>query len=341
MSQPIRTGIIRCDTHGSYFAPLMAPHDPMKLQRPVELKPKLPYSWMSGGAHFYFYTNYGDPRCMTAEAVDGFEIVNVWDEHREAAAALSDILDSHPRVCDCFDQVSEDVDLVFIADCNGDGSDHVELATPGLTRGVATFVDKPLGNTVAQVKTLCELSRKHDAPLYSASIMRHVPGAMQFQSRLVEIGRADSGCIRGGGCSIAGQIHSVSLAQVVFGNGIREVRAMGPDQMGVMHLSWGDRDDRPPSGVVLHHAVGDTYHCAFHVSAYGSGGAILAHNNINDYYYPFGAANILKHVKTMVSSGAIHESIHDMVEAVAVVNAGRQSLKQSSEPVEVERVHLD
>lgn len=338
MSDPIKVGIIRCDTHGAYFAPLMASHDPLKLQRPVDPDSELHHSWMGGGAHFYFYGSYSNPRKMTVETVDGFEIVNVWDHHREVAAALSEVMDSHPRVCDKFEQVSDGVDLVLIADCNGDGSDHVELAMPGFEKGVATYIDKPLANTVEDVKKIKAMSKKYKVPFFSASILRHLPGAFDFAGRMKEIGGADSGCIRGGGCHIAGQIHSVSLAQVVFGNQISEVRAMGPGEMGVMHISWGERDDRPTSGVVMHHDVRATYHSGAHVSAYGGDGAILEKGNVNDYYYPYGAANILKHIKKMVLTGHVDASLDDMVEAVAVVNAGRLSLKEGSRAVKVEEV---
>lgn len=336
-SHPIRVGLIRCDTHGAYFAPLMAKHDPLILEKPVDLDSKPPYSWMTGGAHFYFYTNYGDPRTMMVETVDGFEVVNVWDEHRVAAEALSRVLHSHPRVCDSFEQASDGVDLVFIADCNGDGSDHLKLATPGLQKGVPTYIDKPLANEVADVEKILALSKKHGAPAFSASILRHLPQSSQFRARLPEVGRVESGCIRGGGVKMAGQIHTVSLAQAIFGNGIQEVRAMGPGEQGVMHLSWGNRDDRPAAGVVLHHNVREMWHCTIHVSAYGPEGGILA-TNINDWYFPFGAANILKLVKNMVLTREVDDSMGDMIEAVAVVNAGRLSMKQSSRPVKVDEV---
>lgn len=338
MSQPIKVGIIRCDTHGAYYAPLMAPHDPYKLQRPIEIGSESHYSWMTGGAHFYFYHSYANPEKIDVETVDGFKIVNVWDEHRKAAEVLSDVMDDHPRVCDSFEQVSDGVDLVFIGDCNGDGSDHLELATPGLEKGVATYIDKPMANTVEDVKKIMALSKKHNAPVFSASILRHVPGAAQFAQRMGEIGGANSGVIRGGGCHIAGQIHTVSLAQAVFGNGISEVHACGPGEMGIMHLSWGERDDRPACGVALHHNVTETWHCAVPVAAFGPEGGILCHNNINDYTFPYGAANILKHVKRMVLTGEVDDSLDDMIEAVAVVNAGRLSHKEGGRAVKVDEV---
>lgn len=348
MTEPIKVGLIRCDTHGMYYAALMAGHDPLKLQRPVDLDDDPPYSWQNGSVHYYFYGFCADPRQRTVDTVDGFKIVNVWDVYRDAAESFSAVLDDRPHVCDSYEQVSDGVDLVFIADCNEDGSDHLQLATPGLQKGVATFIDKPMANDVGDVEKLLALSKKHRAPLFSASILRHLPGAFQFRARLADVGKLDCATIRGLSGHIAGQIHSVSLAQAIFGGGIETVHTMGPGPLGVMHLSWGDRSDRPKSGVVIQNGDGRTqYHCAMHVTAYGSAGAILSENNINDWTYPAGAANIIKLIKKMVveggtQSGATSEldtSLRDMVEAVRVVNAGRLSSAEGSRPVRVDEVH--
>ena len=341
MASPIKVGIIRCDTHGVYYGPLMAPHDPLKLRTPVPVEADPPYSWQNGATHYYFYQFCADPTLLTVEAVDGFEIVKVWDVDRASAEQFAGLLDSRPRVCNSFAEVSDDVDLVFIADCNEDGSDHLELATPGLKKGVPTFIDKPLANEMKDVYAILDLAQTSQAPVFSASILRHIPGAFQFRSRLPEIGGADSGFIRGGSCHIAGAIHTVSLAQAVFGNGIEEVRCTGPKDLGIVFLSWGERDDRPRSGVVLHHAVKEYYHCASHVSAYGKDGAILQKNNINDWNFPYGAAHVLRLVRHMVKAGEVDDTMNDMIEAVAVVNAARLSQQNGSRPVQLTEITRD
>ena len=71
----IRVGLIRCDTHGMYYGPQMAKHDPALFDLPTPWEPDPRHSWMRGGNHYYFYTNYGDPRQMTAPVVEGFEVV--------------------------------------------------------------------------------------------------------------------------------------------------------------------------------------------------------------------------------------------------------------------------
>ena len=75
MSEPIRVGLIRCDTHGAYYAGLFAPHDPLRLQRPLDPGQTARYSWQTGGAHFYFYTDYADASRLTVESVDGIGIL--------------------------------------------------------------------------------------------------------------------------------------------------------------------------------------------------------------------------------------------------------------------------
>lgn len=338
MKNPIRVGIVRADTHGAYFAALMAPHDPLKFQRPVPVEADPPHSWMNGAAHYYFYQFCADPTLLTVDTVEGFEVVKVWDDFPESAELLSEALHSRPEVCGSFEEVSEDVDLVFIGDCNGDGSDHLKLATPGIEKGIPTYIDKPLANSVEDVLKIQALAEKNSVPIYSASILRHIPGAFQFRSRFPEIGGAESGVIRGGGTHIAGQIHTVSLAQAVFGNGITEVRAMGPGDLGILFLSYGDRDDRPKSGVVLHHSVRSFYHCSMHVSAYGPQGAIIDSKNINDWTFPYGAAEILRLVRQMMETGKADDSMEDMIEAVSVVNAGRLSMKEGGRPVILQEV---
>ena len=100
MGAPIRVGLIRCDTHGAYYAGLFADHDPLRLQRPLSSNDPARYSWQTGGAHFYFYTNYASPAQMTVERVDGFALARVWDEHRDAAECLASVCHDDPRVCD-------------------------------------------------------------------------------------------------------------------------------------------------------------------------------------------------------------------------------------------------
>ncbi|MEX0612733.1 MAG: hypothetical protein WD229_11500, partial [Pirellulales bacterium] len=119
MTAPIRVGLIRCDTHGMWFGPQMQEHDPVLLERPLCFDDDRAgkYSWMTRGCHYFFYTHYSAPRRMTAKRVEGFEIVKLWDDDRDVAELASQVFLGKPMVCDSFEEVSDGVDLVFIADC--------------------------------------------------------------------------------------------------------------------------------------------------------------------------------------------------------------------------------
>jgi predicted dehydrogenase len=335
MPEKIRVGLIRCDTHGAYYAALMDEHDPLKLRNPVQMGEPIRHSWQRGGAHFYFYTHYADPTRIMVETVDGFELKKIYDDQdRRDAQILADVFFGKPQVCDSLDDVTDDVDLVFISDCNGDGSDHLELARPGLEKGVPTFIDKPMAFSLADVKTILRLAEQNNAPVTSVSILRALPNAGLFARRLPEVGQLEFGTIQGGGTHLAGHIHGISLAIHIFGNGVRSVRCMGDTQLQTIHLDYGDQQDRPRRGVTINSDVGNVWHCAFHASAYGPKGAIHS-PPLSDYDFPFGAAEILKIVRNMVHTRQTPPITQDMVEGIAIAEAARAA-QESGTSVDVD-----
>jgi predicted dehydrogenase len=320
----IKLGIIRCDMHGMYYGALMAKHDPYQLQKPVEVGADTPYSWMTGGAHFYFYTFYSDPTRMTVPFLHEFEITRVWDENEAAGQAYSDVFPTHPKVCDSFDQVSDEVDLVLVADCNYDGSDHLELAAPGLEKGVPTFIDKPLSNNLETAKSILALADKHKAPLLSCSILGRLPQAKRFAARFPELGELEFVSIRGGGPTLAGQIHAISLAQNLFGTGVESVESMGENDRGFMHLNYPDAPNQPRCGTALNCDTGQTKHCAFSISAFGPQGAIHS-DDMGDFEFPYGAHQIILSIKEMMDSGKSPISSNEMLENIAVATAASEA----------------
>lgn len=328
---PIRVGVIRCDTHGAYYSALMDDHDPLVLRQPMSLDQPARYTWQHGGVHFYFYQRYNDPRQMTVERVSGFRIVKLWDADRNAAEMLSRVHYGRPAVCEHFEQVSENVDLVFIADCNSDGGDHLELARPGLERGVATFIDKPLASTVSGAKAILDLADRHGAPVMSMSILQVVPSLALFAQRLPETGGVTFGTVQGGGVEMAGLIHAVSAAQHVFGDGVQTVRCLDAGTHTCFHLDFGGRDDRPIHGVAIHSTIGPTFHCSIYLSAYGPRRAIHSHD-VGDFDFPAGAATILRMVRQMARSNQSPIDRQQTLECVAVAEAALKA-RATRQPV--------
>ncbi|HUT73204.1 MAG TPA: Gfo/Idh/MocA family oxidoreductase [Armatimonadota bacterium] len=327
MNDDIRVGLIRCDTHGAYYGALMDRHDPVLLAYPLPQGRLAKYSWQTGGAHYYFYTRHADRTAMTVPAVEGFRITRVWDEDRWVAENFSAVFDSKPRVCDTFAEISDDVDLVFIADCNGDGSDHRELATPGIEKGVPTFIDKPFAFDVGDARALVELAERRDTLIMSASILGELPHAARFRDRFAELEKPAFGTVRGGSLHMAALIHAISLALHLFGDGVESVEAMGQAPQVFVHLGYGGRPDRPSCGGMLHCDAGPTYHCSFYASAYSRWGAIHS-PNLGDFEFPYGAARILEQVREMVRTRRPPKSYAQMIEPVAIATAIRLSLKE-------------
>ncbi|MBN1446183.1 MAG: Gfo/Idh/MocA family oxidoreductase, partial [Candidatus Omnitrophica bacterium] len=227
-AREIRTGIIRCDMHGMYYGALMEKHDPAILQRPGGWKSDtFKYSWQPGGAHFYFYTHYSAPWKITVPTESGFRLVKVWDESPEAAAMFSRVFYDKPEVCRRFEDVSDGVDLVLIADCNGDGSDHWKLASPGIKKGIPTFIDKPFAYDVGEARKLVALARKHRTPIMSTSLLGILPHVDYFKSGFGRIAPLHMGIVNGTGTTMAGHIHGISLAQHLFGKDAEWVEVMG------------------------------------------------------------------------------------------------------------------
>ena len=328
-TKPIRVGLIRCDTHGMYYGALMSKHDPLLLREPLRDRKgtRAKQSWMAGGAHFYFYTHYSDPAKITVPTVDGFEIARVWDEDREVAEVFSGVFASRPRVCRTVAEVSDDVDLVFIADCNGDGSDHLKLATPSLRKGVPTFIDKPFACTVKDAKALIKLAHEHDALMMSLSILLQLPQASRFRDRFQELGGPEFGTIKGGGPTMAGHIHAISLATHLFGDGVESVTCMGDSPLGHVHLDYGGKAGRPAAGVMLNCAAGGQPHCAFYASAYSAKGVVHS-PPFDDWVFPEGAAQILRMIRAMMRQRKAQVSDASMLGLIAVAEAARLAQKR-------------
>ena len=315
----IRVGLVHCDLHGMYYGVPMAKHDPIALRDDKIGR--------GHAAYYYFYTNYDDPAKMTVPNVSGFKIAKVWDKDPKIAALMNKIWFDKPEVCKTLEEASDDVDLVFIADCNGDGSNHLQLATPGIKKGVPTFIDKPLAYDIDDAKSIVKLSKKYNTQIMSHSILSEVPEVLYFKDRLQELGQPEFGTIKGGGTVMAGHIHAISFALRLFGGGVKYVECMGQQALAYIHLDYDGQVDRPRNGVVINCDSGGSPQCAMFASAYSKEGVIHS-EPIGDLVFPYGACNILKKIKKMVTGKKLVNPYEEMFEGVAIATAARLAQKQ-------------
>jgi len=332
----IRLGVVRADTHGYYYGIMLEKCDPLLLQK---------HDYV---VHHYA-SNIYDPTLLTVPRVPGFEIVKVYDYDPDNARAFSETFLGKPAVCRSLEEMTTDVDAVFIADCDGGGGDHLRLAEPFLKKGIATFVDKPFALTLADALEIVRLAEEHKAPLFNASILTHVPAADRFRRRFEEIAGAywpvpqkapataiGLGVIKGvggafsqklSGTAVSGGledrmayiIHGVSLALNLFGKGVEWVEAMGALPLEYLHLHL-------PSGVeiLILNTSTDVFpeSCSFYASAYSKYGAVHS-GPIGDPQFLGGGEKILQLFRQMLETGQPPTPYRDIIEHIAVIEAGQ------------------
>lgn len=335
MGDKARIGLIRCDTHGYYYGCMMDDADPLALQANNYV------------CHHYFSGIYSAAR-LTMPRVEGFEIVKVWDEEPESARRFSETFGSRPQVCEAFTDLATGVDAVFIADCNGSGSDHLRLAAPFLRKRVPLFIDKPFASRLADAQAIVDLAREYGTPMFNASILTYVPAADFFKNRFAELAHAywpvpgrlpavplGVGLVKGVGGAFAqeleGQeladdfesrmaylIHGVALALNLFGADVEWVETMGTLPLEYFHLHLASGRE-----VMILNTSIDTFPetCTFYASAYGKYGEVHS-LPIGDPEFLGGAEKILRLFKGMLGTGTPPAAYESFLLHIAVVEAG-------------------
>ena len=114
------------------------------------------------------------------------------------------------------------------------------------------------------------------------------------------------------------------LAQNLFGTGVQSVESMGENERGFMHLKYPDSPNQPRCGASLNCDTGETYHCSFHVSAFGPQAAIHS-GDMGDFEFPYGAHEIIKNIKVMMDDGKSPVPASEMLENIAVATAASEA----------------
>lgn len=330
----IRVGMIRCDTHACWYGLLFAPFDE---------GPLLEYESM---CHYYFLGAHA----LRFDTVPGLELTRVWDEDRRNAEKLAKIFRNEPKICSSLEEVSDDVDLVFIADCMGEGKDHLALATPGLKKGVPTFVDKPFAYTLADALSLVALAKANNTPLTSSSLLRRNPLIDRFHRRFEEIDPVGMGVVKGVGVwkehteetGLDAVYHGLSLAQHVFGEGVEWVECMGTRPLEFVHLHYPIAlppepipSNFPKQGIevlVISSHLPSPY-CGFRCEVYSYNHEGVLHSPwINDYKHPFAGQVILRMLKDMVRTRKPPIRYESILELMEIVEAARGS-QETGKPV--------
>lgn len=318
-SDDIRVGIIRCDLHAYWYAPFFETPDPAL------------YFEVDGGCHYYSYRWDGSKR-PRLRAVPGMMIAKVYDEEDRAfAERLSEVYHGRPKVCDSYEEVSDGVDLVFVADCSYEGKDHLRFATPGLKKGVTHFVDKPFAFTLKDARAMIEVAKRHRTAVMCSSLLRQSPFLRRFGTRLADIAPVSCLFLRCGGPSLAAIYHGLSAVQNVMGEGCEWAESMGSMVYETLRLHYpgpeggtevvlqNSRYAEPSLGTVYPH---NHHHGLFRASAYGAGGAVHS-PRVDDYLFPYSAPKIVRMAKRMAQTKNPPIPYDSMLELMEMIEAAR------------------
>lgn len=245
------------------------------------------------------------------------EQVSIWKETTasfgvESVGSMDDLLDA--------------VDAVMVLAI--DGNRHLELATPALERGLATYIDKPLTCNLDQAKKLLELSRQSGARCYSASSLR-------FATELDAIPRSEMGPLVAIDAFGPGElnhtmpglfhygVHTIEMVDAIWGPGVARVSAIETPDRHLVDLEYRDgryarmRLDRK--------------------ACYDFGASIQGEKKTHQFTVDFGPVytRLVEGMARFFSGGAAPADLRDIVENVAVMAAGNESIARHGEWVEV------
>ncbi len=241
------------------------------------------------------------------------------------------------------EDLAEQVDAVWLGDASGFGDDHFDLIAPALKRGLPTFCDKPIGETVAGTRAILEFARKNNAPIMSSSLFRHEWGteAAVRKRDSKEFGdiRYLIAAVQGGyhpdGWLVYGQ-HPAWTAVTLLGPGVQAVSLYARGDTSHALVTYPDRMPaelwfgRPNERYEYNHTS-----VFFEKRNYEYAPSIEGDFWYGHHYQMFRMAATFRDMVKTRKEPIPHEEI---VAVTAIVRAGAKSLKEKSRLVDVAEV---
>lgn len=122
-----------------------------------------------------------------AEDFRGFRVVAAYPQgSRDIESSTSrvpeyvrEMRDMGVEIVDSIPALVKKVDFILLT--SNDGRVHLEQARPVLEAGKPLYIDKPMAASLADVIALFEAARAKSVPLFSASSLRWIPGALDLR----------------------------------------------------------------------------------------------------------------------------------------------------------------
>jgi predicted dehydrogenase len=247
------------------------------------------------------------------------------------------------QVARTLDELVAASDAIWLGDASGTGDDHFDLIAPGLAKGLPTFCDKPIGETVAGTRKILEFAGKNKAPLMSSSLYRHQWGTEEAlrMKRSGEFGplqyviASQAGDWSLPGWFIYGQ-HPVWMCMTLCGSGVKSVSAYAREAACHALITY---EDRMPAEVWYGRPDVRTTYC--HTSAHFAKKthewtpAIDGNYWFGHHYQIFRMAQVFLGMVKTRTEPVPHQEI---LEVTAIIHAGAKSLQEKGRLVELAEV---
>jgi hypothetical protein len=123
----------------------------------------------------------------SVEELRGFRIVAAYPQgSRDIESSTSrvpgyvrELRDMGVEIVDSIPALLGKVDFVLLT--SNDGRVHLEQARPAIDAGKPLYIDKPMAASLADIIVLFETARAKKVPLFSASSLRWIPGALELR----------------------------------------------------------------------------------------------------------------------------------------------------------------
>jgi len=229
------------------------------------------------------------------------------------------------------DDMLGSVDGVLVLAVNG--NKHKALAMPSLEKGLPTYIDKPMTCNLTEAQQLLSLARRSNARCYSASSLR-------FITEIAKLDFAKLGKIAAIDVYGAGELlemmpdlwhygcHSIEMVDAIF-----KASGQGPGVKRVSAIKFEDR-----------HLVDYEYHDGRYVrmrlerkGTWSFGATVHGEQAVQQFVVDFGPV-YTRLVEGMVKFFEGREapvSLRDIVENVAVMEKGNESIKKDGAWVNV------
>ncbi len=232
------------------------------------------------------------------------------------------------------DELLDSVDGVMVLAINGHR--HLELATPALSRGMPTYIDKPMTCSLDEAKRILAMARESGARAYSASSLR-------FPQEIQDVDLESTGPIVAIDAFGNGELldmmphlwhygcHSIEMVDAIFkksgqGAGVARVSAVAMDDRHLLDMEYRDgryariRMDRRASW-----AFGATIH---------------GEKGVHQFVVDFGPVytRLVEGMTGFFAGGDAPADLRDLVENVAVMEAGNRSIGLGGEWVDIPEI---